>query len=120
MDQQEQQEKNMISPLSSNGHGESASDNSGSGRRRHGRNKDQSGGDVGGLNKLIPFAYFDLLEEQGRRDYIENMFGHYGKILGYSPFIVIMTVASTNPTAAIWSAFGISVFINLCCVYRHQ
>jgi hypothetical protein len=55
-----------------------------------------------------------------RHALIENFVGRRGRILSMIPFIVVLSVASTNLIAAVWAAFGVSAFLNLLDLYRSR
>jgi len=63
------------------------------------------------IDSIIPFRYFDWSTVEGRKAYVENFQHRLGRLLGFLPFILIMTIGCHEQTAAIWSAFGVGVFV---------
>lgn len=78
------------------------------------------GGRIYGIRTLVPGYEYDVTSTQGRRDYMENLFDRYGRAMNLIPFILILAIADTNPTAAIWTAFSINFFIVIASIYRSR
>eukprot|EP00457_Paulinella_chromatophora_P009228 gb/GEZN01009287.1/.p1 GENE.gb/GEZN01009287.1/~~gb/GEZN01009287.1/.p1 ORF type:complete len:268 (-),score=26.22 gb/GEZN01009287.1/:499-1302(-) len=62
------------------------------------------------LIALLPCFNFDLSSGDGLRAYNDHLTGKLGGFLTWVPFIIILTVAHTNVTIAIWAAFGVQSF----------
>lgn len=78
------------------------------------------GGRIYGIKTLVPGYEYNVTTTQGRHDYMENLFDRFGRAMNIIPFILILAVADTNPTAAIWTAFSINFFIVIASIYRSR
>ena len=78
------------------------------------------GGRIHGIRTLVPGYEYNITTTQGRHDYMENLFDRFGRAMNLIPFILILAIAGTNPTAAIWTAFSINIFIVFASIYRSR